>query len=596
LSYRFSRSSTNLTPYFDNLPNGNVAGLLGIAGTYQQPLYQGPPSLSFTNGFQGLSDGNFSANHNQTSAVGESVIWIRGTHNMSFGADFRRQQFNNLSERNPRGTFGFTGTATGYDMADFMLGYADTASIAYGNADKYFRASWWDAYFNDDWRISTRLSINFGLRWDYAAPVYELQNRLVGLDVASGFSAIAPVLPGQTGSLTGLAYGNALVNPDRKALQPRIGLAWRPSTKGSTVVRAGYGLYYNTSIYSTIANQMAQQPPLSQTLSATGLLPLATGLLVPPGALTNTYAIDPNYRVGYAQNWQVSIQQGLPGALITTVTYLGTKGTRLDQQYYPNSEPGGYTGPKLGPNGWVFEQSNGNSHYEAAQYQLMRRFRSGFSGNAIYTYSKSIDDASVPGASIVAQNWQDLTAERALSNFNHTHSLTMQGQFSTGVGTRGGTLVNGWKGAALKDWTLMTNITIQSGAPLTPIAGGVRATGVGTGASTVNIRAEATGEAVDAPYAGAPFNLAAFANPASGLWGNAGRDTIIGPSTFGLNASAGRVIRLGERRSVDLRFDATNALNHVVFRSWVTTLGQQFGALGSAGAMRSLTATLRFRF
>jgi hypothetical protein len=225
----------------------------------------------------------------------------------------------------------------------------------------------------------------------------------------------------------------------------------------------------------------------------------------------------------------------------------------------------------------------------------MRRFRSGFSGNVFYTFSKSIDDASVPGAGIVAQDWQDLTAERALSNFNHTHSLTMQAQFSTGVGTRGGTLINGWKGTLLKDWTLMTNITILSGAPLTPIAGGVRATGVGTGSSTVNIRADATGEALDAPYPGSPFNLAAFANPAPGQWGNAGRDTIIGPSTFGLNASAGRVFRLGERRSADLRFDATNALNHVTFGSWVTTLGQQFGALANPGAMRAMTATLRFR-
>ena len=78
----------------------------------------------------------------------------------------------------------------------------------------------------------SRLTINGGLRWDFAEPVYELHNRLASLDVASGFAAIAPVLPGQTGALTGLAYGNALVNPDRKGFQPRIGLAWRPFTKG----------------------------------------------------------------------------------------------------------------------------------------------------------------------------------------------------------------------------------------------------------------------------------------------------------------------------------------------------------------------------
>ena len=140
--------------------------------------------------------------------------------------------------------------------------------------------------------------------------------------------------------------------------------------------------------------------------------------------------------MGYAQNWTVSVQQGLPRALVATVSYLGTKGTRLDQQYYPNSEPSGYTGPALGPNGWIYEQSNGDSHYEAAQFQLMRRFRSGFSGNVFYTY---LEIHRRCFGSRRQPSWRRtgriLRPSALFPTSTTTHSLTMSAQFSTGVGT-----------------------------------------------------------------------------------------------------------------------------------------------------------------
>ena len=600
LSYRFSRSTSLASPFFVN--REDIEGELGIAGAARQPIYWGPPTLTFTNGFQSLSDGSTSQTRNQTSAVGESVIWIHGTHNATFGGDFRRQQFNPLAQQNARGTLAFNGAATslngkgGYDFADFLLGLPDTSAVAFGNADKYFRANWYDAYINDDWRIKTGFTLLGGVRWDYAAPMTELYNRLVGLDIAPGFTNIATVQPGQVGTLSGLRYNNALVNPDHTVFQPRIGFAWRPNPKKSLVVRGGYGIYYNTSVYNAIANRMAQQPPLSQTLSvastANNLLTLANPFVAATGTLTNTFAIDPNYRIGYAQIWSISVQQSLPFSMFLNVSYIGTKGTRLDQQYLPNSVP---SGKPLFPAGYTYEQSNGNSTYNAAQVQLNRRFRSGFSGNVMYIFSKSIDDASTGGGAVVAQNWQDLSAERAVSSFNRTHTLNMQMQYSTGVGTRGGTLVNGWKGTLIKDWTVTTNMSLQSGLPMTAIAGGLRSVTGGTGVSG-SIRADATGIPLGSDPTPAAL-AAAFILPPAGQFGTAGRDTIFGPAIFNLNASAGRVIRLGERRSLDLRFDANNALNHAVFSRFNTNVGtSQFGVLLPPGAMRSMTATLRFRF
>ncbi|HEY1496889.1 MAG TPA: TonB-dependent receptor, partial [Candidatus Solibacter sp.] len=421
----------------------------------------------------------------------------------------------------------------------------------------------------------------------------ELYNKLVDLDVAPGYAAIAQVLPGQTAPFSG-ALPNSLVRPDRNNISPRIGFAWRPFPKHSTVIRGGYGTYYNTSVYNTMANNMAQQPPYAQSFSVANSplnpLTIQNGFVVPVGnSLTNTYAVDPNYLIGYAQMWQIAIQNDLGHSLVGTITYNGTKGTHLDQTILPNSAPSGAKANGL-PSGYLYEQSNGNSIYQGVSAQLQRRFRNGISANAVYTYSKAIDNA------VQAQNYLDTSAERARSNSNRTHVLNFNWQYSTGVGRTGATMVNGWKGALVKDWTFTNAISLSSGLPLTPTVGGIRSTTTGTGI-TGSLRASATGLPVNDAPAGEPFNFAAFTLPAAGQWGDAGRNTITGPVQFGLNASLGRVFRIGERKSIDLRFDATNALNHVTFRSFNTTIGSNnLGLLSGPSNMRSMMATLRFRF
>jgi hypothetical protein len=603
--YTFSRSRNLLSPYFATLGE-NVAGDLGITGTSQAPRNYGPPSLSFTN-YGGLSDGNSSLVRNQTSSAGDSLIWVKGVHNMTFGVDYRRQQFNRNGDTNGRGSFNFTGlttsnvlngvavTGTGFDFADFLLGLPDTSSLRYGNGDLYFRSSYIDAYVNDDWRVSTKLSLNGGFRWDYGTPVTELFNRMVNLSVAPGFSGITQVLAGQSGQ------PSTLISPDRNNFSPRFGFAFRPGTKRNIVIRGGYGIYYNSAVYTTIANNMAQQPPLSNTLniatSAAAPLTLANGFFIPANnPITNTYAIDPNYRTGYAQNWQLAIQSDLGRNLVGTITYNGVKGTRLDQLIAPNSVPSGAKSSPY-PSGYLYEMSNGDSIYHGVSFQLQRRFRNGISANAIYTFSKSIDNVGTPGAvGTPGQDFMNTSAERAVSASSRTHVANFNWQYSTGVGRRGGTLVNGWKGALLKDWTFTNSISVGSGLPLTPTVGGIRAISGGTGI-TGAVRASATGLPANDAVAGQPFNFGAFELPTPGQWGTAGRDTIIGPSQFNLSASLGRVFRIGERHNIDLRFDANNALNHVTFRGFNTTIGSnQLGLLSGPSAMRSMTATLRFRW
>ena len=586
--YQFSRQSTRLTPYFAN--RLNVSGLAGITGNNQEPFYWGPPTLTFAGGISTLTDAQYSNNRTQNSTVSYSSFWNHGRHNATFGVDVRRQQINVLSQQDPRGSFIFTGAASGSDFAGFLLGIPDTTSIAFGNADKYFRQTFYDGFAQDDWRMSAALTVNAGLRWEYETPIGELRGRLVNLSIARDFSAVAPVI------------GNDQLRSDRLGIQPRVSFAWRPIAASSLIVRGGYGVYRNTNVYNVIATQMAQQAPLSKSLSVQNTpanpLTLANGFVASQGVTPNTFAVDPKFRVGYAQNWQLSIQRDLPAALQMTVMYMGSKGTRLPQEVVPNTFPGG----AVSPTGYVYLSSNGNSSRNAGQLQLRRRLRSGLTATAQYTYSKALDNAplmsggivtATQGGTAIAQNWLDLRAERALSSFDQQHQFSVQGQYTTGVGARGGSLVGGWKGALFKEWTVASQLNLGSGLPETPIYfAPVRGTGV-----TGNLRPDLTGASLEAAPPGLFLNPAAFRVPAAGQWGNAGRNSIRGPSQFALNSSLGRTFPWRDRYSIDLRVDATNMLNHVTFKTWNTTIANaQFGLPSAVNPMRSVQTSLRLRF
>jgi hypothetical protein len=628
LGYRFSRLATRTTPFWEN--RSNVSGAAGITGNNQDPTNWGPPSLIFSSGLASLSDAQSSSDRNQTNALSYSLLWNHNRHNITLGGDFRRQEFNYLSQQNPRGTFTFTGVATqgsaggvavgGSDLAGFLLGVPDASSIAFGNADKYFRESVYDAYVTDDWRISPQLTVNAGVRWEYGAPMTELLGRLVNLDIAPGFAAVAPVVANDpVGPLTGQRFPDSLLRPDKLGFEPRFGVAWRPVSGSSMVVRAGYGIYYDTSVYRTIALQMAQQAPLSKSLSVQNSpacpLTLANGFNTCSAITPDTFAVDPNFRAGYAQNWQLSVQRDLPGSLQMIATYLGIKGAHGVQEFLPNTYPIGAVNPcPTCPAGFAYLTSNGNSTRESGQLQLRRRLRNGLTGTLQYTFSKSVDDdaalggqgasaaaqnsvslspGTTPSSLAIAQNWLNLAAERGLSTFDQRHLLNLQLQYTTGMGLGGGTLLRGWKGTLLKGWTFLTTVAAGSGFPETPIyLAAVPGTGV-----TGSIRPDLTGAPLHATPPGLFLNPAAYTAPLPGQWGNAGRNSIIGPAQFSLNGSIGRTFFLDRRLNLDWRMDSTNLLNHVIFTSWNTVINSaQFGLPSASNPMRSLRTALNMRF
>jgi hypothetical protein len=343
--------------------------------------------------------------------------------------------------------------------------------------------------------------------------------------------------------------------------------------------------------------------------SSTCPLTLANGFVACSGTTPDTFAVDPNFHVGYAQAWQLQVQRDLPAALVMIATYSGIKGTHGVQEYLPNTYPIGATSPCPScPVGFAYRTSNGESSREAGQVQLRRRLRSGFTASVQYTYSKSIDDdASLGGqgpvaagavsqstaSPAIAQNWQNLTAERGLSSFDQRNLLNVTVQYTTGMGLGGSTLLEGWKGRAYKEWTVMSSITAGSGMPETPTYyAAVPGTGV-----TGSMRGQTTGASVYAAPSGLFLNPAAYTAPPNGQWGNAGRNSITGPGQFAMNASLARTFRVKTRYNLDIRFDSTNVLNHVTYSSYFTTVASpQFGLPSSTSAMRSVQTTVRLRF
>lgn len=613
----FSRNQNQTLSAFSNGPN--YAAEFGINGTSNSPINFGPPNLSFTN-YGSLNSVSPSLTRNQTQGFNDGMILVRGRHTVTLGGEFRRQDLNLKTDTNGRGSFSFSGlltsqivngqpvTGTGYDFADYLLGLPQSSNIGFGDTSNYFRANVVDAYFGDDWRVRSGLTINASLRYEYFTPYTEKYGHIANLDIAPGFTAVSVVTPGGVGPYSG-KFPDSLVNSDPKAFSPRLGIAYKPWQKRATLIRAGYGIFYNGSIYSTFPFRLSSQPPFA--VSANLVTSTIDPLTIENGfaekataAITNTYAVDKNYRIGYIQTWNFQIQQSLPHQLVVELGYLGTKGTRLDIQEYPNRAAAGSS--QLTTQGdlqiknataFVYDTWNGNSIYHAAQARFTRRFARGISTNLLYTFSKSIDDASSigGGGTVYAQNVNDLSAERGLSAFDRRHVLTGTFNFTSPVGETGYLRGRGLSEKLLKDWTLNGSITAESGTPLTATVLGNQSNIAGTGAIGSG-RAQATGQPIDS--GSGQFNLAAFTSPVSGTFGNAGRDTIPGPGLFNINLSFGRSFKIiDERKRIEFRVDSTNSLNKVNISGYYTTINAtNYGLASAVGGMRAITATVRLRF
>jgi hypothetical protein len=613
--WAFSRNRSNYVPYFANGPN--VAAAMGIQGTSPDPINYGPPNLSFTN-FGNMSDGTPLVKRDQASALRDAVTVVRGVHSVTFGGEYRRIQSNPITDTYGRGLFVFSGLltsgfdnnerllpGTGFDFADFLFGFPNQAKVRYGSSANYFRSSAYSAYVVDDWKVRSNLSLNVGLRYEYFSPYTEKYGRMSNLDLASGVTGAAVVTPGQSGPYTG-TFPPALIDGDRKNLSPRAAIAWRPTPKRHIVLRAGYSIFYNGSIYGEMPGHLASQPPFAHSNTIIASLDYALRLdsgFTSAGtkSINNSFAIDRYYKDGYAQTWNFGIEQNLSKAWVLELSYMGTKGTRLDVQRAPNralpGSPLTAEDRRLIGNavGFTYETSDGNSIFHAGQARLTRKLSKGLSIQGLYTYSKSIDDASVlgGGAVVVAQNDKNLRAERGLSTFDQRQSFNLAFTEQSPVGRRA-PLASPALTGALRSWILSGNIAAMSGLPYTARVLGNLSDSGGSGNFGAS-RADATGIGVSG--GSGFFNKAAFAPPSLGAFGDAGRNTIPGPARFSLNLALTRSFHATERHHIEIRIEATNITNTAIYSNFGTVLNAlNYGLPTVAQPMRTFRATLRYKF
>lgn len=610
LAFTYNHNRVSTTNLYSGITD--VAGNAGITGISADPFNWGLPGTSF-NSFTGFNGPIPSRELDQTFVLSDGVIWNRGKHNVRYGGDFRWILQDFRSARNAEGSFVFTGFATaqylpgstqavpntGFDLADFLLGLPQQTSLQSGTSSYAFRANSFNLYVQDDWRLLPNLSLNLGLRYEYNGPFTEAQNHIADLDVAPGYTAAVPVLPGETGPYSGY-FPASLVRPDRNSFGPRIGLAWRVGK--ATVVRAGYGINYNLAQYGVFIRNFAFQPPFAVT--ATNVSSLENPLTLengfpptPPGTVTNNFAVEPNYRLPYVQIWNLDVQRQLPGGVQLNVGYNGAEGTRLDTQ----------RALVAGGQPFIYETSEGDSNLNAASVRVRKRMAKGLGISASYVFSKSIDDASSIGGGgvVVAQNPYDISADRGLSSFDQKHKFIGNWMYDLPFGDGRRFFTRGAMSHVLSGWQWSGDFTVASGFYFTPRVLGASvdiSRGV-SGSQRANILPGAS-ITVSNPATARWFNTAAFCapgpncqNPTDSQYGDAGRNIIEGPSQFTFNMALSKTITIKESRALELRLQGTNIFNTPYFSSLNTVVNSQtFGQITGTANMRRMTMLARFRF
>ena len=587
----------------------DVAGNAGIQGIATDPAAWGVPTLQFSS-LTSVRDVTPSERVDTRVTLGYTFTRPWRAHTLRAGGDFRIDQANSRTDANARGAYTFTGLYSsggssaargeGLDFADFLLGLPQQATVQYGPGEVQMSGRSMSLFVQDDWRKNATLTFNLGLRYELLWPFKEDNGHMANLDVPADFTAAAAVLSGHSGPFTG-AFPSALLRADTNDAAPRVGFAWR--ARPGLILRGGYGISYNAGSYASIARQMAAQPPfaVSDTEIGTIAAPLTIQNAFLDGSadeIANNYGVDKDYDLGLVQSWNGDLSKDLRQVWNIGASYTHTRGSSLDIVRAPNRGPEGLRIPDVQP--FLWQTSEGSSVLNALALRVRRRPVRGLGGGLSYTLAKSRDNASTigGGGTVVAQDDRNLDAEWGLSSFDRRHQLTADLSFELPFGTNRRWLNNGGAWATLlENWRASGSFTWQSGTPYTPRVQAA-ASDVARGTSGT-LRANYSGESIQVndPSVDLFFNTAAFSIPATGTFGTASRNLIVGPGSRQLDAQFARDIRLGNTRVLSVTLNATNLLNMVNYSAIDTVVNSPtFGQVLSVRPMRSMQVGLRFRF
>jgi hypothetical protein len=603
-----------VTGIFQNIPddqrNCSNVGIQGYSGT-------GGPVNAYSASTQPMWD------------ISNTTTWIKGSHTFNVGANYRRWWLQRDLATDLTGNFSFGSgfSVTGSKVADFLLGYYTGASAfqpagfsvagQVGNP-REMNFTYIAPYIQDDWKVSRKVTLNLGLRYDYRSVPYETNNRFGwrNLNYAPGGLLVADHTLVDKGIVDGKYYQYSSErhpdNPDQwKVFAPRIGFAFRPSADERTVIRGGYGLFYDSAEGREIDGAADIYPYVSRTnlsQTATQTTPFKTtdqlfdsftsqGVATPAANTFLAVSQSPEPRNPYVHQWSLSVQREIMKNTTAEVNYVGSHGKNLLMRIniaqaleYTPSNPS-VAGRKPFPNFNVYIDStwSGRSNYNGINAKVEHHGRDLLMTFA-YTWSKSTDSKSA-AAGIGAQRfngWQGFLdnhnpeLDYGPSDFDVDHRAVASFVWNLpfGKGQKYGGDASGFKDAVIGGWQINGIYTWQHGFPITIQAadiGGVLDS-FGTNRANVSGDPNAGGGTVEKW-----FNTAAFSQPGLGQFGNSTRNMLRGPGINNLDLALFKNFALPRNARLQLRFESFNALNHPQFLDVSTNMtSPSFGRITSA--------------
>jgi hypothetical protein len=584
----------------------DVNGAVGLPELSSNRRDFGLTEISVT-GFSPLGDETNNPQHGTTNVYEliDNLSYMRGRHLAKFGLDVRILQQNAFRDVESRGFIDFLGF-TGNALAELLLGLPTVSGGARLDNPEHLRTHSYDFFANDTWRARPDLTLILGLRYEYNSPAVDAQNRANLYDPAS--QTLVPV------GTDGLPRGGYL--PDRSNFAPRVGFAWTPGRLAHTVVRAGYGIYYDQSSLAPGEGLYFSPPyfnfnvyyPLGPTapLLLDNPFPSNFPLPTPSSAL----AFQRDLRTPYVQQWNFNIEHALGGSRMVEVGYVASKGTGLIgardiNQPQPTPAPT-YVRPVPQFADINLVESNRNSVYHSLQARLEQRLDFGLSLLASYTWSKSIDNDSSffssAGDPNYPQNSYNLRAERGLSNFDVRQRVAVSYSYDLPFGSGRALLYDGGLlSRVLSGWKTLGILQFQTGQPFTVALlpdfdnsnTGISSLGFGA-----NDRPNLTGNPRLADRTPARwFKTEAFVIPPRGNFGNSGRNILEGPGLATVNLSLVKNALIRERATLQFRLETFNLLNRANFALPDNFVGSPtFGQVLSAGSPRRLQLGLKLLF
>ena len=589
--------------------NVNVGKLWNVNWLNVPSIAQGYPELT-VQGFSTLGD-NYAlpiSRVTNTLQFGDGLSLVRGAHLFKIGGEFRDLQLNGILDLLNRGSLSFLGGVSGSGISDLLLGYPNLAIQVQANNPLAMRTKALNFYFEDDWHIRRKLTLNLGARYEYNTPMTDARNQMYTLNLQTGDIV-------QVGSDGVSASG---IRPDYNNLAPRLGIAWNFSP--NWVLRSGYGIYYDSGMFTVNSAQYFNPPIFNLSVyfpSAAGLLTLqnpfpSSAGYVPPAGLN---VLNPNLPTPYIQQWNLSLQRSLRTWGNFTASYAGSKGTKLVRPYDLNQpEPGSgdlqtrraEQNPLYGAYGNIFFiDDGGNSSFNSLQLNYNRTLGTRYSIWAAYTYSHSIDDASaflgLQQDPNFPQDSHNLEANRADSGFDMRHRVVVAFVVQLPKGNM---------------WTRNTQFrgiaSAGTGQPFTPIISSDNGNTGNTGGSSAgtdrpNLVGNPNTGTCPNSSGGAPipvgtvdcwFNTSAFAIAPAYTFGDAGRNSLSGPGFASFDVSLYRIFNLTERYKLSAEVQAFNIFNRANFdlpQNYADN-PSTFGRIFSANAPRQLQLAARLTF